>query len=67
MNLSRDEAHDLKNQLAIAIGMVEISIKYTSKDPIDLVKIKDKMEKSLSALRKINDFLETKKDPDQIL
>lgn len=65
MEFNREEAHDLKNQLAIAIGMVEISIKYMSKDPVDMVKIGDKMNKSLVALRKINAFLETKKDADQ--
>jgi hypothetical protein len=61
MNFNQEEAHDLKNQLAIAIGMVEISIRYTAKDPVDIAKIKDKMEKTLAALQKINHFLESKK------
>jgi hypothetical protein len=65
MDFNRDETHDLKNQLAIAIGMVEISVKYLSKQPADLPKISDKMEKTLVALKKINSMFEAKKDSDQ--
>jgi hypothetical protein len=66
MELTRDEAHDMKNQLAIAIGMVEISIKYLTRDPVEVAKISEKLGKTLIALRKTNAFLETKKDPNQI-
>lgn len=62
MEMSKDEVHDIKNQLAIAIGMIELVIRYLSKDPVDKVKITDRLDKSLIAMKKANEFLENKKD-----
>jgi hypothetical protein len=66
MQFSKEEAHDLKNQLAIAMGMVEISLKYLSKTPIDISRITEKLDKAMIALKKINGFIESKKSSNQV-
>jgi hypothetical protein len=62
MELNGDEVHDLKNQLAIAIGMVELVVKYMGREPLDKIKINDKLEKSLLAMKKANNYLDGKKN-----
>ena len=61
MKIDRSDLHDLKNHLAISIGMNEIVIKIIQRDGIhtDFQKIIEKLEKSLKAQKKIQDYLTT--------
>jgi hypothetical protein len=61
MDLSQEEVHDIRNQIAVAAGAVELSIIYTTRDPVDILKLVDMLEKSLAAIRKIDDFFNTRK------
>ncbi len=60
MTIERSDLHDLKNHLAISIGMNELVIKIIQRDDVrtDFLKIIEKLEKSLSAQKKIQDYFD---------
>jgi two-component sensor histidine kinase len=53
--LTREDYHDIKNQIAIALGMTDLTLRSLKKDPskLDAQKIMDRSEKSLKALERI--------------
>jgi hypothetical protein len=61
MELDRKEVHDIRNQLAISIGMVELAIKMLVRDgkEADLAKITERLEKSIAAQQKLKGIFET--------
>jgi hypothetical protein len=54
--LTREYFHDIKNHLAIAIGMTDLTLRTLKKDPsqIDVQKIIDRGEKTALALEQIS-------------
>jgi hypothetical protein len=63
MQLTRLDVHELKNQLAISIGMIELVQKMLNRDgkEAELQKIIDRLEKALTAQKKLLDFFENSK------
>ena len=61
MNIESSKAHDLKNQLAISIGMIELIQKMILRDgkELDLNKLSDRLERSIIAQKKLQEFFET--------
>ncbi len=60
MELERKDIHDIKNQLAISIGMVELAQKMILRDgkEADFTKLNERLDKALMAQRKLQDFFE---------
>ncbi len=61
MPVERKVIHEVKNQLSISIGLVELSLKAATKDGanVDLTKIIDRLERALIAQRKLQEIFET--------
>lgn len=55
MMLTREDCHDLKNQLAIAFGMTEMTIRALEKkdQPLDVAKAIERQKKVIAALEKV--------------
>lgn len=69
MNISRKEVHDIKNQLSISIGLIELVIKKLKKnEALDLPNLIERLEKCATATHSVNQFFEDKKktDPDYL-
>lgn len=62
IQISSDEVHDLKNILAVSMGMLEISTKLIDRDPqgVDTAKLREKIQKSYEALQRIEEFIRNK-------
>lgn len=61
MSVDRKIIHDLKNQLTISFGLVEMVHKSieTNGSNIDLEKALDRLKRSLAAQAKMQDIIET--------
>ena len=60
MSVERKVIHEVKNQLSISIGLVELSLKAAIKDgaDVDVTKIIDRLERALVAQRKLQEIFE---------
>lgn len=60
MELQRKDLHEIRNLLAIGIGMVELTQRMVLRDGanLDIQKLKVRLDKSLDAQRKINNLFE---------
>lgn len=67
MELDRKDIHDIKNQLAISIGMVELVQKMILRDgkEADFAKINERLEKALGAQQKLQNFFEAIQKPSE--
>ncbi len=61
MPVERKVIHEVKNQLSISIGLVELSLKAATKDGanVDIAKIIDRLERAMIAQRKLQEIFET--------
>ncbi|MEY4617566.1 MAG: hypothetical protein RJB66_2526 [Pseudomonadota bacterium] len=66
MEIDRKDIHELKNQLAISMGMIELGMKMIARDQqnVDLSKLDERLNKSLEAQKKILDYLNSLKKPE---
>ena len=63
MELERQDVHDIRNQLSISIGMLDLIQKSLTRDgrEVDLSKLSDRIEKSILAQKKLLQFFEGNK------
>ena len=66
MEIDRKDIHELKNQLAISMGMIELGMKMIARDEknVDLSKLDERLNKSLEAQKKILEFINSLKKPE---
>ena len=68
MQIERKDVHELKNYLAVGIGMLELAQKIIQREgkEADLQKVQERIEKSIFAQKKILDLLNSlKRDPSE--